>query len=194
MFLKAGTVWNLLKERAHSSHSPALSENLGSTAHMRGSLSGSTDEDTHTFLFWLCIQRLGGGVWEQWCRADGAGPFVVMWPCHAAGQAGPQETVQSREKNQALLQTIIPDLRSRTTWLRKQTYLSETPSFFPESSKHDFSSVKWAQYLPQGARPGQCPVNGHPPQMTVCTQDRSCPVLQACGWSISPLCCWRSLR
>ena len=118
---------------------------------MRGSMSGSTDEDTHTFLFWLCIQRLGGGVWEQWCRADGAGPFVVMWPCHAAGQAGPQETVQSREKNQALLQTIIPDLRSRTTWLRKQTYLSETPSFLPESSKHDFSSVKWAQYLPSGS-------------------------------------------
>lgn len=95
-------------------------------------MSGSTDEDTHSSPALVVRTASGGRGVRTLVPCGGAGRFVVMWPCHAPGQAGPQEAVQSRGKNQALLQTITPDARSRTS---RPTSLR--PRFFPESSERD---------------------------------------------------------
>ena len=163
MFLKADTVWNFLKECAHSSPSPALSKNLGSTSHMRGSMSGSTDEDMHTFPVLVghtAPGEQGGMRMMVPCRWGRTFCGDVALLCHRADQPSGDRT----EKNQALCQMIIPDSRSRTTWLCKQTYLSETLSFLPESSSISHLWNGHSSCL-RGS-PGQCSVNGHPPQMT----------------------------
>ena len=103
-----------------------------------------------------------------------------------AGQV-PQETI--REKNQALFQIIISNLRSRTTWLCKRTYLCETLGFLLESSKCDFSSVKWAQYLPHGPSLGRCSVNGRPPQMTSTHPGQELPCAPGLQCVSTSLCC-----
>lgn len=93
-------------------------------------------------LSWLSCSPRGAGRGMRTTVPCGWGRTFcgdVALSCHWAGQPSGDST----EKNQALLQMIIPDLRSRTTWLRKQTNFSETLSFLPEPLAH-FSPGKWA--------------------------------------------------
>lgn len=63
-------------------------------------MSGSTDEDTHSSPALVVRTASGGRGVRTLVPCGGAGRFVVMWPCHAPGQAGPQEEykVEGRTK------------------------------------------------------------------------------------------------
>ena len=187
MFLKAGTVWNLLKACAHLSPSPALSKNLGGTSHTRGRMSGSADEDVHTFPVLVVMQPQGSGAGDENNGAVRMGQDVLWWCGPVMPLGRPALRRQYRKEP-----SITPNDYSRFEVQDNLAPQADQLLWDPKLLTGAFGAfLTWEMGSTRLREEVQASAQwvGTLPRWPLCTQDRSCPVLQACGTSISPLCC-----